>query len=83
MQRWRSTDKALASRECRERIQQVRYASGEPALDKAPAAPHEGYVINAVDMRVDGCAVMQLKGNANDLRPLPPPGDQVRLRPAQ
>ena len=80
---WQSADEALAARNCRDRIQQVRDASGQPALDKTPAAPGEGYLINAVDMRVDGCAVMQMKGNVNDLRPLPVIKGPARLQPAR
>ena len=79
---WQSVDEALAARNCRDRIQQVRDASGQPALDKTPAAPGEGYLINAVDVRIDGCAVMQMKGNVNDLRPLPAPSGPAGLQPA-
>lgn len=80
---WKSVDEALASQNCRDRIQQVRDASGQPSLDRTPAAPNEGYLINAVDMRVDGCAVMQMKGNVSDLRPLPAPTGPARLQPAR
>lgn len=79
---WKSVDEALADWNCRGRVQQVRDASGQPKLDKTPAAPGEGYLINAVDMRVDGCAVMQMKGNVGDLRPLPVPGGPAGLQPA-
>ena len=82
-QRWAGVDEALASQNCRDRIQQVRDASGQAALDKTPATQGEGYMINAVDMRVDGCAVMQMKGNVNDLRPLPAPSGSPRLQPAK
>jgi hypothetical protein len=80
---WTSVDEPLASRDCRDRIQQVRNASGQPTLDKTPATTGEGYMINAVDMRVDGCAVMQMKDNVNDLRPLPVPSGSARLQPAR
>jgi hypothetical protein len=63
-------------------VEQVRDAAGQPALDKAPATPGQGYLIAAVDKRIDGCAVMQMKGNVNDLRPLPPPNGPARLQPA-
>ena len=82
-ERWSSLDKALTPQNCRDRIQQVRDASGQPKLDKTPATAGEGYLINAVDMRVDGCAVMQMKGNVNDLRPLPVTEGPARLQPAQ
>ncbi len=80
---WQSVDEALAARNCRDRIQQVRDASGQPALDKTPATAGEAYLINAVDMRVDGCAAMQMKGNVNDLRPLPAPSGPAGLQPAR
>ena len=54
---WQSVDEALAPQNCRDRIQQVREASGQPALDKTPATSGEGYLINAVDMRIDSGAV--------------------------
>ena len=82
-QRWTSVDEALGNPICRDRVQQVRNASGQPALDKMPAAPGDGYLINAVDMRVDGCAVMQMKGDVNDLRPLPVTDGPARLQPAR
>jgi hypothetical protein len=82
-QGWRRIDEPLSSRNCGERIQQVRDASGQPALDKAPATTSEGYLINAVDMRVDGCAVMQMKGNVSDLRPLPAATGPDGLQPAR
>jgi hypothetical protein len=81
-QRWTSLDEALTSQNCRDRIQQVRDASGQPVLDTTPATTGDGYLINAVDMRVDGCAVMQMKGNVNDLRPLPVSEGPARLQPA-
>ena len=80
---WQSVDEALAPQNCRDTLQQVREASGQPALDKTPATAGEGYLINAVDMRIDSCAVMQMKGNVNDLRPLPAPSGPAGLQPAR
>ena len=77
-----SVNKASTAQNCSDRIQQVRDASGQPALDNTPATPGDGYLINAVDMRLDGCAVMQMKGNVNDLRPLPAPSGPAGLQPA-
>ena len=80
---WTSVEDVLASKQCGDRIEQVREAAGQPALDKTPATPGEGYMIAAVDKRIDGCAVMQMKGDVNDLRPLPPaPESPARLQPA-
>jgi hypothetical protein len=82
-QKWGSVDEAVAARNCRDRIEQVRDAAGQPALDKTPATAGEGYLINAVDIRVDGCTVMQMKSDVNDLRPLPAPDGPARLQPAR
>jgi len=69
--------------DCRDRIQQVREDSGQPRLDRETASPDRPLLIAAVDKRVDGCAVMQMKGNVNDLRPIPQPSDGPgKLQPA-
>ena len=74
---------APQSRNCEQRIQQVRDVSSQPALNKIPAVPGQGFFIAAVDKRVDGCPVMQMQNNINDLRPLPePPEGPARLQPA-
>lgn len=64
---------------CRDRITEVREAAGEPRLDRSPAVPSNGYMIAAVDKRVEGCAVMQMHRRIDDLRPLPEPS----ARPAR
>jgi len=69
---------------CAERITQVREAAGQPRLDRRPAQPGGGYLIAAVDKRVDGCAVMQMHRRIDDLRPVPDPQlGPVRLQPAR
>lgn len=60
---------------CRDRIALVRAANGQPQLDRQPASPERPYLIAAVDKRVDGCAVMQMYHDVDDLRPLPAPPD--------
>ncbi len=58
--------------ECRDRITQAREAAGKhPLLDREPASPDKPYHIYAVDRRQDGCAVMVMKGDPADIRPLP------------
>jgi hypothetical protein len=80
---WTTFDEAVASQTCGDRIEQVRAAAGQPTLDKTPAAPQEGQLIAAVDKRIDGCAVMQMHRDVNDVRPLPAPAEgPVRLQPA-
>ena len=56
---------------CGDRIQLVREANGYPRIENLPASPDRPYMIAAVDKRVDGCAVMQMHGDASDIRPLP------------
>jgi hypothetical protein len=70
---------------CRDRITHAREASGLPPLmDRGPASADNPYLIYAVDKRVDGCAVMVMKGNVKDIRPLPPrPEGPVLLLPAK
>jgi len=57
---------------CRDRITQTREAAGKPPLlDRGPASPDKPHRIYAVDKRIDGCAVMVMHGDVNDVRPLP------------
>jgi hypothetical protein len=64
----RDADRAAA---CRQRIEQVRAQSGQPRLDRQVARPGEGYLMAAVDKRIDGCAVMQMLHDIDDIRPMP------------
>ena len=69
--------------ECADRIETVRSTLGQPRLD-AQSEPLEPLFIAAVDKRIDGCAVLQMKGNVNDLRPIPQLRDTPpRLQPAR
>lgn len=74
-QPWTTIDEAHRDRACSDRIEQVRGAAGQPKLERLPASPERPLMIAAVDKRIDGCAVMQMKGNVNDLRPLPLPSE--------
>ena len=67
---------------CGEVIRQVRDANALTTLQRGPATPEDGYLIAAVDKRVDGCSVMQMHGDVSDLRPLPAPAEESLLRPA-
>ncbi|MFN3820510.1 hypothetical protein [Blastomonas sp.] len=65
---------ALSEQECRDRITLARDAAGQPPLlDRGPASPDDTFLIYAVDKKVDGCAVMVIKDNVDDIRPLPKP----------
>lgn len=67
------TTEAEADRSaCRDRIEYARRASGQPPLlRRGPATPDDPVMIYAVDRRQDGCAVMVVKGDPQDIRPLP------------
>ncbi|MBU2588209.1 MAG: hypothetical protein KJ872_08860 [Alphaproteobacteria bacterium] len=69
---------------CRDRISQARQDAGKPPLlDREPASPDKPYHIYAVDRRQDGCAVMVMKGDPADIRPLPvAPDGPLLLIPA-
>ena len=83
-QKWSSVEEALSDRLCADRIEQVRDAAGEPRLDRAPASTETPMLIAALDKRIDGCAVLQMKGDVNDLRPVPLPSEgPVNLEPAR
>lgn len=76
-----SADRARS--DCGDKIHVVREELGQPRLDREPASAEKPLLIAAVAKRIDGCAVMQMKGNVNDLRPLPAPADGPLLRPAK
>jgi hypothetical protein len=73
----------LSEEECRDRITLAREAAGKPPLlEREPASPDKPYHIYAVDRRQDGCAVMVMKGDPADIRPLPArPDGVVRMIP--
>ena len=70
-------------RVCHDRIERVRQDRGLPKLDRDSAAPDQGLLIAAVDMRLGECSVMVMANDINDIRPLPAPSDAARLRPAR
>jgi len=67
-----ATSQAPDRTTCRDRINHARAASGQPPLlRRGPASPNDPVMIYAVDRRQDGCAVMVVKGDPGDIRPLP------------
>ncbi|MEE4200625.1 hypothetical protein [Erythrobacter sp.] len=77
----RSADKEL----CNDRITQAREENGQPPLlDREPASPERPYAIYAVDREQDGCSVVVMMGDREDIRPLPlPPEKGGALLPAE
>jgi len=59
---------------CNARIQQAREARGFPKLQRDEVSPDKPLMILAVDKRIDGCSVMVMAYNANDIRPVPAEG---------
>ncbi|MEM1050861.1 MAG: hypothetical protein AAGI28_02085 [Pseudomonadota bacterium] len=58
--------------DCLDRITQARELSGqELLLERQPASPEKPYAIYAVHREQDGCSVMVMMGNRNDIRALP------------
>ena len=71
-----------AQRVCRDRIQQVRAASGLPQLDRDNATGEKPLLIAAVDKRIGGCSMMVMRSNLADVRPVPTvPDGPAKLRP--
>ena len=69
---------------CRDRIELVREERGLPKLERDSASPDEALLIAAVDKRVDGCAVMVMRHDTSDIRPLPEFKEgPAQLRPAR
>ena len=82
-QRWGSVEQAADDKICADRIEQVRQTAGQPKLDRTPIVPGEPLMIAAVDKRIDGCAVIQMHRDVNDVRPLAAPVETpARLQPA-
>ncbi len=60
------------SETCRDRINHARDATGQPKLfRREPASPERPLAIYAVDRKYDGCSVMVMMGDPDDVRPLP------------
>lgn len=83
-ERWRDLRDALppSPEECRDRIRQIREQNGQPELRRETADDEEPLMLWAVDRREDGCSVMVVKDNPDDIRPIPKTNGEVKLRPA-
>lgn len=69
---------------CRVRIEQVRAQVGLPGLDRDTATGERPLLIAAVDKRIGGCAVMVMRNNFSDIRPVPgAPHSPARMRRLQ
>lgn len=70
---------------CRDRIHEVRQERGLPKLQRDTASPDGALLIAAVDHRIGGCSVLVMRNNTADIRPIPAPDGEARVRriPAQ
>ena len=93
-ERWKSVEEAVARVaeeeapnpvECSDRITYAREATGQPPLlEREPALPEKPLAIWAVDRSQDGCSVMVMMGNPEDIRALPGPMEgPLMVIPAQ
>jgi hypothetical protein len=67
---------------CRGRLETVRQERGLPKLDRKDTGTSDPLLILAVDRRMDGCEVLVMRNNANDVRPLPEFSDHATMKPA-
>ena len=65
---------------CRDTITHARAQAGLPMVQRKTATPNDPELIYAVDRRQEGCSVMVMAGNPDDIRPLPKPYDGPLLR---
>lgn len=74
-------DDFLRRKTCRDTIEHAREENGQPPLDQrdgpADGTP-EPMLYKAVDHHVDGCDVLVMAGNPDDIRPVPE-GGRVRV----
>ena len=68
---------------CGDRIHTVREERGLPRLQRETVSPDEPLFILAVDTRIDGCSVMVMAHNPNDIRPVPTAPGRGELIPAR
>lgn len=70
---------------CTDTIVEAREATGQPPLlQREPASPDQPLAIYAVDRTQDGCSVVVMMGDREDIRPLPLPAETTNgLMPAE
>lgn len=68
--------------DCADRVREARDLAGLPRLDRRTADPDKPELIWAVDYRLDGCGVLVVKDNPEDIRPVPKTSDKIELIPA-
>ena len=57
--------------ECRDRVRQADPKTDQAVIERKPATTEKSMMIWAVDRRENGCGVMVMKGDLNDVREVP------------
>ena len=65
---------------CRDTIEHARAETGQPQLDEGDGQAPEPMLYKAVDRNVDGCDVLVMADDTDDLRPVPEGGPVVLKR---
>ncbi|QFT77867.1 hypothetical protein [Erythrobacter sp. THAF29] len=69
---------------CADRIRQAREEMGLPELKNERASPDRPLLFYAVNRIEEGCGVLVMKGNPNDIRMIPePPEGPIRMISAE
>jgi len=70
---WKTLEDATSpsEAECRDRIQKIRKEAGQPALESTPVSVERPQLLYAVHREEYGCSMMVMKGDIEDVRPLP------------
>mgnify|MGYP001548571408 CR=1 FL=1 len=79
-----SKNKPDAATVCHGKTEVVRQERGLPDLDLDNAKSDEPLLIYAVDQMINGCEVLVIRNDLNDIRPLPDYSDsKATMRPAR
>lgn len=70
-----------SGRKCADIIREAREDAGLPQMERRAAAAEIAEMIWAVDHRRDGCGVLVMRGQPQDIRPVPQPTEDTGLMP--
>jgi hypothetical protein len=66
--------------DCRNRVTHARGEQESPERQGEAGSPHKPLFLYALHKQVDGCSVLVMHGNVNNMRPLPNPTDPRMMR---
>ncbi|UVI38840.1 hypothetical protein [Qipengyuania spongiae] len=80
---WRDIDDAgPQSKKCADTIRRVRAENGLPEIHNGNERSVDPLFVKAVEKRIDGCPVLVMAHDTDDLRPGPEPGDEAKFMQA-